>query len=504
MTFAFVKTGKQGETITGFFIEVETGRVVPVKGTVLQTTTKALLNTKKIKILRSEEARPYLKAQGMPLKPMKKAVKQPKVEKIKIAKAMIEQYAAVQSQALDAAYHYGISQPGTFGAAAGQSSAKAILSKIMNGITDIEKLAAASHIGWGRVAKTYDDPVYKEKPQKRETRLALANTPYKNLPEEEKEKDRVAARAILAAFTGRAAMEKQIEQTFAQGEQIIKEPLEIAELPGEAEAEKLAEQLEEPKGYDILEALGFRCTKSDGNGDHFHSRGKYKDIKIVGSYQGFSISHKDPWYLHHKHDLSEQLTFFKSTHLLLPPDTTVEELRKTIEEIINYNDAKNKEYEAQEMKIKKPTGVKLATTGVTIAPPGFTGFEGAEIPGVGIPIRAEGKPKKEKVSTTTLVAKPVTTTKKAAVTGARLEDLRRFTGNIPTLQGLTLYITGSHPDYTKDQLEAMVVAKGGIFKAPSGKTKLLVIGEGYGQTRIDAAKQHDIPWMPLAEFMQYL
>lgn len=47
------------------------------------------------------------------------------------------------------------------------------------------------------MAKTFNDPAYQSKPQKRETRLKLANTPYSELPEDEKEKDRAVARSLL-------------------------------------------------------------------------------------------------------------------------------------------------------------------------------------------------------------------------------------------------------------------------------------------------------------------
>lgn len=108
----------------------------------------------------------------------------------------IEAFAAVSDAALDQAYHYGRAKPGSFGEAANRGSARRALGLLANGTRDEEKLAAAIHEGWAEVARTFDDPVYTDKPGKRESRLRLAGTPYGKLPEDEKEKDRVAARAL--------------------------------------------------------------------------------------------------------------------------------------------------------------------------------------------------------------------------------------------------------------------------------------------------------------------
>src|SRR5271155_3061134 len=113
---------------------------------------------------------------------------------------VLSQFAAISDVALDEAYHYGLGTPGTFGAEANLAGATATVALAEMGERDIEKLAAISHAGWAVVARLFDDPIYKEKPAKRETRLKLANTPYEALPEEEKEKDRVAAKAVLASY----------------------------------------------------------------------------------------------------------------------------------------------------------------------------------------------------------------------------------------------------------------------------------------------------------------
>jgi hypothetical protein len=109
-----------------------------------------------------------------------------------------EKLAQISDKALDDVYHYGLSKPGSFGYEANKSSAQAVVDAYNQGISDLEELSAAVHEGWSSVAKTFDDPVYQTKPQKKEARLKLANTKYESLPEEEKEKDRVVARAVLA------------------------------------------------------------------------------------------------------------------------------------------------------------------------------------------------------------------------------------------------------------------------------------------------------------------
>jgi hypothetical protein len=112
----------------------------------------------------------------------------------------LDHYAQISDEALDNAYHYGRSKPGSFGYEANKGSAKYALNLIQNGEDDIEKIADAIHKGWSSVATTYDDPVYATKPEKKVNRIKLAETPYSNLSEEEKEKDRVVARALLNAY----------------------------------------------------------------------------------------------------------------------------------------------------------------------------------------------------------------------------------------------------------------------------------------------------------------
>jgi hypothetical protein len=114
----------------------------------------------------------------------------------------IEKLASISDEALDSVYHYGRSTPGAnFGWLANIESAKAAAHLINNGETDIEAIASAVHEGWAITAIAdskgkleLDTPTPKEK---KVARSKLAKITYANLSEDEKEKDRVVARALL-------------------------------------------------------------------------------------------------------------------------------------------------------------------------------------------------------------------------------------------------------------------------------------------------------------------
>ena len=86
--------------------------------------------------------------------------------------------------------------------------------KLINaGVTDIEKISDAIHNGWNVTAKQFvenpeqfDDTEKLKAAGKLEAKLQqrekLMNIPYAQLPDEEQEKDRVVARALLQAITG--------------------------------------------------------------------------------------------------------------------------------------------------------------------------------------------------------------------------------------------------------------------------------------------------------------
>lgn len=131
----------------------------------------------------------------------------------------IEQLATISSEALDDAYHYGRSNPGnTFGWQANLKSAEYAKKIIDSGVTDIEQISDAIHKGWNVTAQEFvknpnqfDDTENLKASGKLEAKLEqrgkLMNINYTQLPEDEKEKDRVVARALLQALTGQEITE---------------------------------------------------------------------------------------------------------------------------------------------------------------------------------------------------------------------------------------------------------------------------------------------------------
>ena len=134
----------------------------------------------------------------------------------------VQQLATISDAALDAAYGYGRSTPGnTFGWQANMKSAAYAKQMIDQGVTDIEAISDAIHKGWNTTAQAFvqdpeqfDDTAKLAAAGKLEAKLQqraqLMKQNYGQLPEEEKEKDRVVARALLQAIRG--------EQGVAEGQ----------------------------------------------------------------------------------------------------------------------------------------------------------------------------------------------------------------------------------------------------------------------------------------------
>jgi hypothetical protein len=126
----------------------------------------------------------------------------------------LEQLATISDEALDNAYQYGRSTPSnTFGWQANLKSAEFAANAINGGETDIERISDAIHKGWNETAKRFvQDPDQFDDTQKLrdngkfDAKLAqrekLMNIGYSQLPDDEKEKDRVVARALLQAIQG--------------------------------------------------------------------------------------------------------------------------------------------------------------------------------------------------------------------------------------------------------------------------------------------------------------
>lgn len=133
----------------------------------------------------------------------------------------IQQLATISDEALDKAYGYGRSQPGnSFGWQANLKSAAFAKQMIDKGVTDIDAISDAIHKGWNTTAQAFvqnpeqfDDTAKLKAAGKLEAKLQqraqLMKQNYGQLPEEEKEKDRVVARALLQALKG--------EQGVAEG-----------------------------------------------------------------------------------------------------------------------------------------------------------------------------------------------------------------------------------------------------------------------------------------------
>ena len=126
----------------------------------------------------------------------------------------VPQLAAISDAALDNAYGYGRSTPSnTFGWQANLKSAAFAKQMIDQGVTDIEAISDAIHKGWNTTAqafvqdpKQFDDTAKLAAAGKLEAKLQqraqLMKQNYAQLPDDEKEKDRVVARALLQAIRG--------------------------------------------------------------------------------------------------------------------------------------------------------------------------------------------------------------------------------------------------------------------------------------------------------------
>ena len=113
------------------------------------------------------------------------------------------EYEKASDAALDAKYGYGraTGDKRSFGRAANRASAAAAIRAIRRGErsgsgTSTEAGSDAVHQGWAKTAKTSTD----QTPEKKAKRAELANTSYSDLPDDEKEKDRVSFNAVKAVY----------------------------------------------------------------------------------------------------------------------------------------------------------------------------------------------------------------------------------------------------------------------------------------------------------------
>jgi len=130
-----------------------------------------------------------------------KALKRLNREEVDLDERENSPYERASDTALDKQYGYGTSYDKTpktsFGRAANRSSAAYALRALRkNPNTDTETGSDAVHQGWAKTATTSTD----QTPEKKARRATLASTPYSKLPDDEKEKDRVAFNAVKKTF----------------------------------------------------------------------------------------------------------------------------------------------------------------------------------------------------------------------------------------------------------------------------------------------------------------
>jgi len=198
----------------------------------------------------------------------------------------IQQLATISDEALDNAYGYGRSAPGnTFGWQANLMSAAYAKKMIDAGVTDIEKISDAIHKGWNVTAQKFvqnpdqfDDTEKLKQAGKLDAKLQqrakLMKINYANLDNEEQEKDRVVARALLQAMKGQQDVaEGSVQDKLHRRHQELrqksglpnpdyyKELRATYDLPDQ---ERYAKAAELKKKYNVKESQRTQCPECGG------------------------------------------------------------------------------------------------------------------------------------------------------------------------------------------------------------------------------------------------
>jgi len=170
-------------------------------------------------------------------------------------------YEKASDAALDARYGYGRASGDkrSFGRAANRSSAAAALRAIRRGErsgsgTSREAGSDAVHQGWARTAKTSAD----QTPDKKERRAKLANTSYSNLPDDEKEKDRVSFDAVRATYNRNKTQKEEFDIYDIILSHLIDEGYADTEQAAEAIMVNMSEDWRESICEAILEYQPFK------------------------------------------------------------------------------------------------------------------------------------------------------------------------------------------------------------------------------------------------------
>jgi hypothetical protein len=141
----------------------------------------------------------------------------------------VQQLATISDEALDKAYGYGRSTPGnSFGWQANLMSAAYAKKMIDAGVTDIEKISDAIHKGWNVTAQKFvqDPDQFGDTEKLRQAgkleaklqqRAKLMKINYAQLDNEEQEKDRVVARALLQAIKGQQGVGEGLNEFAPAG-----------------------------------------------------------------------------------------------------------------------------------------------------------------------------------------------------------------------------------------------------------------------------------------------
>ena len=243
----------------------------------------------------------------------------------------VQQLATVSDEALDNAYHYGRSTPGnTFGWQANLMSAAYAKKLIDAGVTDIEQISDAIHDGWNVTAQKFvQDPDQFDDTEKLrqagkleakvQQRAQLMKQNYAQLPEEEKEKDRVVARALLQAINGEQGVAEVSDATLTSYlTKVDADSQKHEKDPTKRSAEKRNKSVAGfSRAFNKLDARKEKVDEIDPN-NYDSDEDYYRDLE-AGRYQGVPKKPYNPdwdaddeefmqnWYK--KHGLEEGKTF---------------------------------------------------------------------------------------------------------------------------------------------------------------------------------------------------